>query len=421
MLMIKTILAGAGLAGLACFTACNQGQSSSGAASTPDAVAANVDSTVNPAQDFFDYANGGWIKRNPIPSEYSSWGIGNLVQEELYKRLRIINEKAVENPADPISKKIAAFWKSGMDSVRINADGIKPIENELKEINAVSNTQQLVQLASKLNIQMTSMCDLYIAQDAKNSEAIAVQLNQGGLGLPNRDYYFNTDARTTKIREAYPGHIAKMLQFTGLDSNAARSAATAILQLETLLAKSSRKLEDLRDPEANYHKMAVTSLKKIAGNIDWNDFLQQQGITRYADTVIVGQPEFYTALSNAVKSQPLENWKNYLKWQLIRGAAAQLSDTISNTNFAFYGTLMRGQDKQKPRWKRVLDAEEEAMGEALGQLFVKEFFDATAKKRYENLVESIRAELKIRIEKLAWMSDSTKQKALYKLSKITKK
>lgn len=167
--------------------------------------------------------------------------------------------------------------------------------------------------------------------------------------------------------------------------------------------------------------MAVTSLKKIAGNIDWNDFLQQQGITRYADTVIVGQPEFYTALSNAVKSQPLENWKNYLKWQLIRGAAAQLSDTISNTNFAFYGTLMRGQDKQKPRWKRVLDAEEEAMGEALGQLFVKEFFDATAKKRYENLVESIRAELKIRIEKLAWMSDSTKQKALYKLSKITKK
>lgn len=421
MLMIKTILAGAGLAGLACFTACNQGQSSSGAASTPDAVAANVDSTVNPAQDFFDYANGGWIKRNPIPSEYSSWGIGNLVQEELYKRLRIINEKAVENPADPISKKIAAFWKSGMDSVRINADGIKPIENELKEINAVSNTQQLVQLASKLNIQMTSMCDLYIAQDAKNSEAIAVQLNQGGLGLPNRDYYFNTDARTTKIREAYPDHIAKMLQFTGLDSNAARSAATAILQLETLLAKSSRKLEDLRDPEANYHKMAVTSLKKIAGNIDWNDFLQQQGITRYADTVIVGQPEFYTALSNAVKSQPLENWKNYLKWQLIRGAAAQLNDTISNTNFAFYGTLMRGQDKQKPRWKRVLDAEEEAMGEALGQLFVKEFFDATAKKRYENLVESIRAELKIRIEKLAWMSDSTKQKALYKLSKITKK
>lgn len=183
MLMIKTILAGAGLAGLACFTACNQGQSSSGAASTPDAVAANVDSTVNPAQDFFDYANGGWIKRNPIPSEYSSWGIGNLVQEELYKRLRIINEKAVENPADPISKKIAAFWKSGMDSVRINADGIKPIENELKEINAVSNTQQLVQLASKLNIQMTSMCDLYIAQDAKNSEAIAVQLNQGDWGF----------------------------------------------------------------------------------------------------------------------------------------------------------------------------------------------------------------------------------------------
>ena len=420
--MMKHILTGAGLASMACFMACNEGQKNAAATTpTPDAVAANVDSTIHPAQDFFDYANGGWIKRNPIPAEYSSWGIGNLVQEELYKRLRIINEKAVENPTDATSNKIAAFWKSGMDSVKINADGIKPIEATLRAIDAVTNIQQLIQLSAKEHNRTGVMCDMYIGQDAKNSEAIIVQFSQGGLGLPNRDYYFNTDDRTTKIRQAYPAHVAKMLEFTGLDSNAAKTAAASVVQLETMLAKSSRKLEALRDPEANYHKMAVTQLNKIAGSVDWTDFIKQQGISKFADTVIVGQPEFYTTLSDALKSQPLDTWKNYLKWNLISSAAGTLSDTIANTSFAFYGKLLRGQDKQKPRWKRVLDSEEGAMGEALGQLFVKEFFNATAKKRYENLVEEIRGELKTRIEHLDWMSDSTKAKALYKLSKITKK
>lgn len=330
-------------------------------------------------------------------------------------------KKLQKNPTDPISKKIAAFWNSGMDSVRINAEGIKPIEAELKAIDAVTTIPQLVQLAAKLNIHSGGFCSMYIGQDAKNSEVMMVQLDQGGLGLPNRDYYFNTDERTTKIRNAYPGHVAKMLQFIGYDSSAAQKAAAGIIALETNLAKSSRKLEALRDPEANYHKMPVTQLNKIAGNADWKEFIQQQGISKFADTVIVGQPEFYTNLSNALKSQSLDTWKNYLKWNVINSAAQHLSDTIASTDFAFYGTLMRGQDKQKPRWKRVLDAEESAMGEALGQLFVKEFFNTTAKKRYENLVEEIRGELKTRIEHLDWMSDSTKQKALYKLSKITKK
>lgn len=420
--MRKYLLTGVSIAGMACMAACNQGQSTADQQqATPDILAANVDSTVNPAQDYFDYVNGGWIKRNPIPAEYSSWGIGNLVQEELYKRLRLINEQAVEKPGDDISRKIAAFWKSGMDSVALNAAGIKPIEADLKAIDAVTNTGELVALAAQQNIFTGAMCSPYIAQDAKNSEAMALQFYQGGLGLPNRDYYFNTDERTTKIRQAYPAHIAKMLQFTGMDSTAAKAAAASVVQLETILAKSSRKLADLRDPEANYHKMAVTQLNKIAGNIDWAAFIKQQGINSHADTIIVGQPEFYTALSNAVKSQPLDTWKQYLKWHLINSSASMLSDDIAATDFAFYGTLLKGQEKQKPRWKRVLDAEERAMGEALGQLFVKEFFNATAKKRYENLVEDIRGALKTRIENLTWMSDSTKQKALYKLSKITKK
>ncbi|MCW3462611.1 M13 family metallopeptidase [Chitinophaga nivalis] len=420
--MIKSMLHGVGIASIACFMACNEGgKTADTASSQADALASLVDSTVNPAQDFFDYANGGWIKNNPIPPEYSAWGIGNLVKEELYKRLRTINEKAVENPNDPTSRKIAAFWKSGMDSVRINADGIKPIEAQLKAIDAATTPAELLKLAAVQNIGTSVMCGIYIGQDAKNSEVISVQLMQGGLGLPNRDYYFNTDPRTTKIREAYPAHVAAMLQFTGLDSEAAKAAAANVIQLETLLAKSSRKLEALRDPEANYHKMPVKQLNKLSPNIDWDAFIKQQGITQFADTVIVGQPEFFTALSNAITSQPLATWKNYLKWSLMNSNAAMLSDTIANTDFAFYGKLLKGQEKQKPRWKRVLDTEEAAMGEALGQLFVKEFFNATAKKRYENMVEEIRGALKTRIEHLTWMSDSTKQKALYKLSKISKK
>ncbi|SHL87213.1 putative endopeptidase [Chitinophaga jiangningensis] len=418
--MKNYLRSGVSISAMAFFLACNQGDKKAGAG-TPDPLAAHRDTTVDPRQDFFDYANGGWIKANPIPAEYSSWGIGNLVKEELYNRLRAINEKAADNPGDAISNKIAAFWQSGMDSVKLNADGIKPIASHLQAIDAVTNIQELATLSAKLSVFTGVLCGVYIGQDAKNSEVMAVQFWQGGLGLPNRDYYFNTDDRTAKIRAAYPGHISKMLQFTGMPAGQADAAATDIVALETILAKSSRKLEALRDPNANYNKMPVSQLNKIAENIDWKAFLEQQGISKFADTVIVGQPEFYTTLSNAIKSQKLDTWKNYLKWQVINAAAPYLSDTISAADFAFYGKLMRGQEKQQVRWKRVLDAEESAMGEALGQLFVKEYFNANAKKRYENLVEDIRGALKTRIQQLTWMSDSTKEKALYKLSKITKK
>jgi putative endopeptidase len=294
--MMKHTLKGAGImVGVSLFFACNQGQQDQNAASSPDAVAVNVDTTVSPRQDYFDYANGGWIKQNPIPPEYNSWGIGNLVREEIYKRLLIINEKAAENPADPISKKIAAFWKSAMDSTQLNADGIKPIAPMLKAIDEATSIDQLVQLSARHSEAIGTMGALYIGQDAKNSEVMAVQFYQGGLGLPNRDYYFNTDPRTTNIRNAYPAHISKMLQFTGMDSTASKKAAEQIIKLETLLAKSSRKLEMLRDPEANYHKMPIADLTKMAGNINWAEYIKDQGITKFADTVIVGQPEFFVA------------------------------------------------------------------------------------------------------------------------------
>jgi putative endopeptidase len=388
-------------------------------ATQKDILAANLDTTVNPADDFFSYANGAWLKQNPIPDEYSSWGIGNLVQEELYERLRNINVEAAQT--DPVSRKVASFWKSGMDSARIEQEGVKAIAPELEAIDAVKTPAALLQLAARLEASgVTSMISPYITQDDKNSEVMAFHLYQGGIGLPDRDYYFNTDERTRKIREAYPGHIARMLQFTGLDSAAARQAATDIVLLETRLAKASRKLEDLRDPYANYNKFSVPALEKLTPGINWHDYIQTLGVSQL-DTLIVGQPEFYKALSAELSATDISIWKNYLKWHLINASAPYLSREIDDADFAFYKQLIRGIKKQKPRWKRVLDAEEGAMGEALGQLFVKEYFPEKAKKRYEDLVEDIRSALRERITRLTWMSDSTKQKALYKLSKIRKK
>lgn len=406
-----------GYAALTALSACNSGEQP---AKQTDILAAHLDTTVNPADDFFTYANGAWLKQNPIPDEYGTWSIGNLAQEELYERLRKINEQAGKQ-SDTLSRKVAAFWKSGMDSARVDQEGNGGIAPELQSIDGIKSREDLLLVAASLEAKgIRPMISTYIAQDDKNSEVMAFQLYQGGLGLPDRDYYFNTDERTKKIRDAYPVHITRMLQHTGMDSASAQQAATDIVQLETRLAKASRKLEDLRDPYANYHKFSVTELGRLTPNINWPGYIQTLGAGKL-DTVIVGQPEFYKMLSTELASTDLATWKNYLKWKLISNTAPFLSKPIDSTNFAFYGQLIYGLKKQKPRWKKVLDREESAMGEALGQLFVKEYFPEKAKKRYEALVEDIRGALQQRITQLTWMSDSTKQKALYKLSRIRKK
>jgi putative endopeptidase len=248
---------------------------------------------------------------------------------------------------------------------------------------------------------------------------MAYKLDQGGLGMPNRDYYFNTDERSLKVKAAYKDYLLKNFKQLGNDDATAQKNAAAVYSLEEKLAKASRKLADLRDAYKNYNKMDIAGLGKISANINWGDFIKQSGISKL-DSVIVGQPEFYTALSNELKATPIEDWKNYLRSHMLVSYAAYLDKTSFN-NFFDYRKTLSGATEQRPRWKRVLDAEENAMGEALGQLFVKEYFNETAKKRYSNLVEAIRAAYKDRISKLSWMSDSTKQKAYAKLASITKK
>lgn len=388
----------------------------------PDVVAANMDTTVKPGDDFFLYANGGWIKNNPIPDEESRWGIGNMVNEELYKRVLTINEKAVADAtAGGNSKKLADFWLSAMDTIAIEQAGIKPLQPELDKIDVLQDVPSLMQLIADWERKGISPAfSAFIFQDAKNSEQMALYLYQGGLGLPNRDYYFNTDGRTTNIRNEYVKHLTKMFQLLGDDTSAATNNAATVMKLETRLAKASRKLEALRDPYANYNKFAVTDLKKLTPAVDWKTWANNFGADK-VDSVIVGQPEFYKELQAVLTTVPLNDWKTYLRWNLVNESAQYLSSPFANQDFDFYSKTIRGTKKQRPRWKRVLDTQKGVMGELVGQLFVKEYFNETAKKRYEDMVEAIRTALKDRINKLDWMSDSTRQKALHKLATMKKK
>ena len=397
----------------------NSAESSKPAA---DVLAVNMDTTIKPTEDFFMYANGGWIKNNAIPAEESSWGIGNLVIEENYRRLREISEKAAkENAAKgSTSQKIGDFWATAMDSAKIEQTGLKPLQPWFDKINSITDAPSLINVSNQLNnIGVDALFSDFVQQDDKNSDVMSYKLWQGGIGLPEREYYFKTDSSTVNIRNQYVKHIAKMLILQGQDSASASKAASAIFALETKLAKASRKIEDLRDPYANYHKMAINDLKKLSSTIDWKTSLANRGV-KNVDSVIVGQPEFFTALDHVLKTTPVDDWKNYLRFRTVRNFAEMLPEAFGVEAFNF-NKLLSGAKQRKPRWKRVMRIEENEMGELLGQLYVKEFFNETAKKRYSDLVESIREAYKERIQKLTWMSDSTKQKALIKLAAIKKK
>ena len=388
----------------------------------PDFLTANIDSSVSPKDNFFLFANGGWIKRTPIPDEESGWGLGNLVQEEIYERLKKVNEDATAQHAaeGSITRKIADFWYSGMDTADIEKQGLKSLQVELDPIQGLVSTFAFTHALSALHrFGVNVLFDDFVGQDDKNSAEMAFHLYQGGLGMPNRDYYFNTDTRTVAVRAAYRQYLFETFGELGADSAGAMKKTAAVMQLETKLAKASRKLADLRDPYSNYHKMDIAGLKRLAPALDWSAYFDQVG-AKGLDSVIVGQPEFFSALNHELTATPLQDWKDYLAFHLVFNTAPYLDSRTYGYHFK-YSQSLSGVKAPKPRWKRVIDAEQGAMGEALGQLFVKEYFNDKAKQRYSDLIENIRQAFKERIEKLTWMSDSTKQKAYYKLARITKK
>jgi len=387
-----------------------------------DVFAADIDTTINPAEDFFMYANGKWIKDNPIPAEESSWGIGYVVNNENQQRLRDLSEAAAKEAGakGSASQKIGDFWTTAMDSATIEQQGTKYLQPYFDKINSITGIPSFINTVADLDkIGVSALFSSYVSQDDKKSDEMAFKLDQGGLGLPERDYYFNTDSSTTNIRKAYVAHIAKILEFQGRDSISASKTASDILAMETKLAKVSRKLADLRDPYSNYHKMAITDLKKLSSSIDWVTILKNIGVTKI-DSVIVGQPEFFKSLDAILKSTPINTWKDYLTYRLVNSFSNALPEKYGVEAFN-YSKLFSGAKERKARWKRVIQSEEGAMGELLGQLYVKKYFDSTAKNRYMKMAEAIRDAYKDRIEKLTWMSDSTKYKALIKLAAIKKK
>jgi len=389
-----------------------------------DPVIKNMDTSVKPGDDFFKYANGTWLKKNPIPGAYAAWGIGNVVQEELRDRMRKINEDALKAnaPKGSNTQKIGDFYYSGMDTVDIEKRGITPLNDELKKIDDIKDVKGLIEEFAHLDgIGVTTPLGTYAGQDSKNSNKIMLQLGQSGIGLPNRDYYFNTDAHSVAIRTDYKlTHLPTIFRLSGLPVDAAGAAAKQTYALETALADSSRKLEDLRDPYHNYNKMTLAGLSKLAPDIDWKATFKKMDY-KDVDTVIVGQPEYYRALNKALHDYSIADWKNYLRKNLVTSFGSYLSKPFDQELFRFYDKVLYGSKEQLPRWKRILDLENGVMGEVLGQIFVKEYFPEKTKERYVKLVEAMRETFKEHIEKLDWMSPQTKEKAYYKLSKVMPK
>ena len=389
-----------------------------------DPLVFNRDTLVNPAENFFLYANGGWFKNHPIPATEKSNGIFRTIGDTIDNQIKQICEKSAKDKSaekGSNKQKIGDFYASGMDSLAIEKAGIAPLKSEFAKIESIKDVSSLMTTIAHLHtIGASPAFSFYLGQDDKISTKYALFLGQGGLGLGDRDYYFNIDERTVSIRNEYVNHLQSMLKLIGQDEVSATKNAGTIMKLETDLAKASRKLEALRDPIKNYNKMTVADLSKSTPNIAWKTILSVFGVAK-ADTIIVGQPEFYKALNSLVKTYSIEDWKTYLKWDLVNSYASYLNSAIENQNFKFYSTVLNGVSKQKPRWKRVVGQTDESLGELIGQVYVAEYLPKGSKEKLLEIGNNIRDVYANHIKKLDWMSEATKVKALHKLSKIVMK
>ncbi|PRY16496.1 endothelin-converting enzyme [Pontibacter ummariensis] len=379
---------------------------------------ANLDTTVSPCVDFYQYANGGWIKNNPIPASESRWGSFNELAEKNNAVLRNILTEAASNSAAPegsATQLVGDFYASGIDSVATDQAGLTPIKPELEEIAAVKSTADLISTVADLKTKgVSGFFSMYVSQDDKISTQYALQAGQGGLGLPDRDYYLKEDERSQTIRKEYLEHLQNMFQLLGNDAATAQKKARTVFDIETSLAKASRTRVALRDPYANYNKMTLQEFANQNPNLRVSQLLTGMGV-QAAKEIIVGQPEFFKELNSMLKSVPLEDWKTYTTWHVARTMAPYLSQNFVEENFDFYGKVLSGAQEMQPRWKRVLRATDSALGEALGQLYVEETFSPEAKQKAITMVNNLQEAFKEHVADLDWMSEATKQRALQKL------
>lgn len=384
---------------------------------------ADMDTSVSPAADFDTYANGGWKKRFPMPAEKSRFGSFDLLADTGEVQVqKLINEIAKTRQAQgSIGQKIADFYNTGMDSARIEAEGMAPLKPIFEQINGIQDKEQLMKTAAALHTSgIGAMYSVFSGADQKNSQMVVAYLMQGGLGMPDRDYYIKNDEHSQKIQAAYKEHLEKMFVLAGTNEATAKANASIVYTLENRLAAKSMTRLEMRDPNSTYHKMNVEGIQKISPEINWGTQLKDLGLDNPGD-FIVCQPDFFTELGKMVNEIPIENWKVYLQWQVLRSASSYLSTAFVNEHFNFFGKTLSGQAAQRPRWKRVQEATNSALSEALGQMYVQKYFPAESKKRMIDLVGNLRKSLGERIKQLAWMSNETKAKALEKLDAITVK
>jgi putative endopeptidase len=375
---------------------------------------ADLDTTVKPGDDFHGYANGGWMKRTPLPPDRSRFGTFDELAQAAQKQVQsLIDDIAAgQFPNDPIAAKIALFYKTGMDEQKIEALGLTPIKPWLERIDALKNKQMLPTLLADFHRSgFSGFFSIYADQDGKNSARVITQLNQSGLTLGDRDYYLEESEKMATLRSAYLAHINRMFRLTGQTSD-----AEAILGLEKALAEISMDRNDLRDPHKTYNKMDLTGLNALTPDFDWS--LYFEGLNLSPKEINVGQVEFFRAMGKIIAESSPDSLKAYLKWHLITSSAPYLSKALVDENFQFFGKIYAGQQEIQPRWKRVLRATDSALSEAVGKLYVNRHFPPQAKERMLKLVENLRLALGERIDQLAWMSEETKAKAQEKLQTI---
>ena len=383
---------------------------------------ANLDRTCKPCDDFFQFANGGWLRRNPIPPEYSEWGSFVTLADKNQQALHTILEAAAADTSAPTGsneQKIGDFYASCMDTTTIAAQGRQPLEPSLAAIEAVHDITGLTEEGARLQAEGAGVLFHFGSdQDFKDSSKVIGEANQGGLGLPDRDYYTREDDKSKKLREQYVEHVAKMLTLLGDTKEKSRAEATAVLAIETSLAKASMTNVELRDPVAVYHKMPLAQVSALTPHFSWNLYFQALGSPQLAE-LNVGQPEFFKVLDAMVVSVPLSDWKTYYRWHLVNSAAPFLADDFVQENFDFNSRILLGAKELRPRWKRCTSAVDRNLGEALGQTYVREYFPPEAKARAVELVHNLIAALRTDLQTLPWMSPATREAAIVKLRAFT--
>jgi len=377
----------------------------------------HIDRSVAPCDDFFRYANGKWLERTEIPAEEPVWGSFTEVRERNHEILRQIADKAAaaSAPKGSVEQKVGDYWASGMDEAAIEAAGVEPIAPELALIDGLTDRAQIASLLGRLQRSAVRLgFALAVRQDPGDSTRNMLWLQQGGLGLPDRDYYLKDDPRSREIRVRYVRHVARMLELLGDDADSARYGAATVLTIETRLARASMTRVDQRDPYKTYNKMTLAQLAERAPGLEWRSFFDAVGADEI-DELNVRQPLFFAEAAKAFADVPLEQLRTYMRWHLAASAANALPKRFVDELFDFHQRELQGVQAQRPRWKRILESMDNSIGHELGQLYVQKAFSPEAKRRVLELVEDLRAALRDRIGGLEWMGEQTKAQALRKL------